>query len=481
MPEENTNIDKIPKANATPSKNFFVNMLVRDIELKDALLDLLDNCVDGILRNYDPDLSTDQPYQGYWANFIIGPDGFELEDNCGGIPLEIATKRAFAVGKPTQISGEDGKATVGMYGIGMKRAIWKMGLHTVVESWSDQPFRVTIGQDWLKSDSWHALPMELLEDGILKHRGTKIKVTDLKEDVKQAFGVDAFIDELYITISQNYSLIINKGFEVTIRRKQSDVIPAPITEKTFDLLWSNPTGGASSLAPYIYKGTLNEVEIEIYAGLYRKLPDSEETETDNETTGTTDDAGWTIACNDRVVVWKDRTRLTGWGEATVPNYHTQFIAITGIVLLRSADPHKLPLTTTKRGVDASTEVFSFVKDMMREATKALTTFTNKWKKFPKDLEQIYQGATSVALHDIQSSAASLPMKSWAKTDTIMRFVPNLPAPKTTATSARVSFVAEKQDVIKLGLVYFDDAKAAAKDVGYEAFRRELQHYSEAAE
>ena len=34
----------------SPVKSFFVKMLTRDISLTDALLDLLDNCVDGILR-----------------------------------------------------------------------------------------------------------------------------------------------------------------------------------------------------------------------------------------------------------------------------------------------------------------------------------------------------------------------------------------------------------------------------------------------
>ena len=34
-----------------PVKRFFVDMLTRDIALEDAILDLLDNCVDGILRN----------------------------------------------------------------------------------------------------------------------------------------------------------------------------------------------------------------------------------------------------------------------------------------------------------------------------------------------------------------------------------------------------------------------------------------------
>lgn len=32
--------------NAAPTKNFFVDMLTRDIDLKDAILDLLDKCID---------------------------------------------------------------------------------------------------------------------------------------------------------------------------------------------------------------------------------------------------------------------------------------------------------------------------------------------------------------------------------------------------------------------------------------------------
>jgi len=32
-----------------PSKHFFVDMLTRDIEFSEAILDLLDNCVDGTI------------------------------------------------------------------------------------------------------------------------------------------------------------------------------------------------------------------------------------------------------------------------------------------------------------------------------------------------------------------------------------------------------------------------------------------------
>jgi hypothetical protein len=467
-------------ANASPSKGFFVSMLVRDIELKDTLLDLLDNCVDGILRSCDPDLESPQPYLGFWANIAVGPDCFEIEDNCGGIPIELARTRAFAIGRPDRITGPDGAATVGMYGIGMKRAIFKLGRNAVVESWHDEPFRVRIDRDWLDSDDWSDLPMETLEEGELLRKGTRIQVDDLHDAVKLEFDAEAFATELAIAISRSYSLIIAKGFRVTVRRKKDDQIGPPIAPEEFRLLGESETGGAG-MAPYIYCGEIGDVTVEVYAGLYRKLPDADEAELEEDTRGKVDDAGWTVACNDRVVIWKDRSRLTGWGEASVPNFHGQFIAIAGLVLLRSTDPSKLPLTTTKRGIDASSDVFSYVKDMMREATKALTSFTNKWKRFEENLDQIYRGSAYLDLPELRSVSRELPMRTWAKMESIKRYVPKLPSPPREKTSARVSFVAVKADVVKLAVVYFDNPTTAPKHVGEEAFKRELANYAEAAE
>ena len=105
-------------------------------------------------------------------------------------------------------------------------------------------------------------------------------------------------------------------------------------------------------------------------------------EIDEEQEGTkysAEDAGWTILCNDRAVLHCDRSELTGWGEAKVPRYHNQFIAISGIVDLRSKDPGKLPTTTTKRGIDASSPLYLQIKNKMREGMRIFTDYTNKWK------------------------------------------------------------------------------------------------------
>ena len=53
--------------NLAPTKAFFVEMLTRDIELEDAILDLLDNCVDGALRSVGTTTDSDRPYAGYYA------------------------------------------------------------------------------------------------------------------------------------------------------------------------------------------------------------------------------------------------------------------------------------------------------------------------------------------------------------------------------------------------------------------------------
>ena len=41
----------IKKANAHPTKDFFVKMITKDIALEDCLLDLIDNCIDGARRH----------------------------------------------------------------------------------------------------------------------------------------------------------------------------------------------------------------------------------------------------------------------------------------------------------------------------------------------------------------------------------------------------------------------------------------------
>ncbi len=468
--------DTIGNAKASPTKDFFVRMLTRDIELHDALLDLLDNCVDGIVRTIESDPANPQPYSGFKASFTLTPEHFQIEDNCGGIPISVASDYAFSMGRPPGDPQKANGATVGMYGIGMKRAIFKIGTEALVESRSDTGFKVEFTEQWMNNESWNDLPMHPLANAELPEGGTRIKVTKLHQEVAAAFSDATWVDEFRKAIARHYSIIISKGFSVSVHSGEDDVgAHAAINGEPFKLIQSGKIGEENKIAPYVYTGKIGDVQIEIFAGLYRQLLDEEEGAEEEETTGTSDDAGWTVACNDRVVIWKDKSRLTGWGEATVPNYHGQFIAITGMVLLTCADPTQLPFTTTKRGIDAASNVYSEVKDLMREATKDLTSFTNKWKKFPQKLDEIYRSTTYVELEELRSMTAVLPMRASRKNDEIKKYEPTYPVPEQESTSARVSFVALKADVIALAKFFFDEPKTRPGIVGEAAFRNALEN------
>ena len=116
--------NKYEAVDATPVKSFFVEMLTRDIELVDAILDLLDNCVDGILREKKT-RSGEKPYAGFKAEIAFDKNSFSISDNCGGIPWDLHSY-AFRMGKDDQ-NRDNNLPTVGVYGIGMKRAIFKIG------------------------------------------------------------------------------------------------------------------------------------------------------------------------------------------------------------------------------------------------------------------------------------------------------------------------------------------------------------------
>ncbi|WP_312809274.1 ATP-binding protein [Agrobacterium cavarae] len=465
---------KIGEAKASPTKDFFVKMLTRDIDLQDALLDLLDNCVDGIVRSGATADDKPKPYKDYRATITLCKDHFSIEDNCGGIPYEIAVKSAFAMGRPPGTAELTSHATVGMYGIGMKRAIFKLGTEALVESRHDKAFTVEFSSKWMSSDDWTNLPMYGLSDEKIPKGVTRIVVYKLNDEVAACFDDKDWVDDFRKAVAQHYSIILSKGFSVAVGSPDELAEgKGLILPDVFQLLNSGKREDGTAIAPYVYVGKIGGVAVEIYAGLYRELT-KQELESEESTRGSFDEAGWTVACNDRVVIWKDKTKLTGWGEATVPNYHGQFIAITGIVLLQSDHPKELPLTTTKRGIDAASNVYLDVKDLMREATKNLTAFTNRWKKFPDQLEEIYKGTEYVDLPKLRAQAAEAANATIRKLPDFKKSDPQYPVPPQEKTSTRVSFVALKKDVELLANHFFDDVKTKPGIVGEAAFNQVLE-------
>ncbi|MGZ5528136.1 MAG: ATP-binding protein [Limisphaerales bacterium] len=446
-----------------PAKHFFVEMLTRDISLEDALLDLLDNCVDGVQRSLQGKRSDEQhPYRGYWARINFDGKSFLIEDNCGGMSEQLAKDQAFMIGRPKSVT-ELSAATVGMYGIGMKRSIFKMGKSARVYSQTaTESFEVRIDKKWLTDDSdWDLKLKRVKKESDV--RGVKIEVKDLNPAIKTAFEDVDFESTFASTIAKHYALIINKGFTVEVNGTR-------VKAKTLSLLFQTPKSDQDKvLAPYQYHDDQDGVIIRLAVGFYEPMPDPTQLDDEQVSKRTYHEAGWTVICNDRVVVYNDKSKLTGWGEADVPSFHNQFLGISGVVFFYTKQPLKLPLTTTKRGLETGSDLYLSVKNFMREGTKKFTSYTNSWKNFPEEEKQISAHAASKPIVELLSSAPKGVGWKSVRGSTAHRFDIPLPKPPSNTKKRIIHFSRPDEQIKSVAEYLFDHSRVEPSEVGAHCF------------
>lgn len=451
------------EAIARPTKRFFVSMLTRDIDLKDAILDLVDNCLDGALRSAGAEAVD---YAKHSIDIDVGRALFRIADDCGGIPREIAKNYAFKMGRESTDERDSESETIGMYGIGMKRAIFKMGANAVVRSFNQQDkFKVPISSDWLAKQTWD--PLQIVDDtgaDALTTQGTTIEVSDLYESVARQFANDGFIDDLKTALGEHFTTFIQKG----LRIKVNTIAVEPVR---IEVLVSTEADGP---APYVYTKEIEGVSVSIVVGINAAQSNDDDDDEPIEFGGdrSSKTAGWNIFCNDRAVIVGDKSRMTGWGDG-VPLYHPQFSVITAIIEFRSAVADKLPVTTTKRALDTSSAVWLEAKVKMREGLRVWTSYTNAWKNHPRSDQAIYwKSAKPLALAPALAAVAER-VKA-RRADGGIEFNPAkrtvLPMPPDRKPSSRrVVFTRPIEEIRTLSSRFFDAADEKPGLVGDRCF------------
>lgn len=458
-------------ADVNPTKGFFINMLTRDIELNDAILDLLDNCLDGVVRiraKEGRERDSKDFYSGFAARIIVSKDSFIIEDNCGGIPLDIAKDKAFRMGRDEN-APRDESATVGIYGIGMKRAIFKIGKSATVKSVTpSDSFVVTIPKDWESQTEWK-FPIQMIDRNDTDVNGTRIEIRDINEAIGKQWSeeghLESYISELISHIKKSYSLIIERGFIVEVNGQTIEGEPV-------SFVWSEDDKG---IKPYIYRYKNDGVSVRVSVGFYAPPPTVDESDSMAEKSPrrASADAGWTVICNDRVVLYNNKDHLTGWGENGVPRYHTQFIGIRGIAEFISKEPEKLPMTTTKRGVDLASPLYALVKKKMCEGLKIFTNFTNDWKGTANADTEYFKKSTNRTIDEIMGEETKSNIQYHRTGEGGEQAKPSLPKPeKRGADTVWVRFAVKETEYMEVSNYLFEEERLPS-EVGTECFKRIL--------
>jgi hypothetical protein len=459
---------EIKSVPSNPEKSFFISMLTRDIDLQDAVLDLLDNCVDGVIRVRSSAMAKKDSFTGFWAHIDFDENKFVIEDNCGGIPWTIAHEYAFRMGRPPGVLTEPG--TIGVVGIGMKRALFKMGRSCHVHS-SDKvdSFLVTIPPAWFSEEKWAEFAAER-EKPLTKNYGTIIEISDLTPDTKKDFEEgSSFRANFNAVVAESYSMLIEKGFEVKINKVKIKPRPVKLYFESPDKLNKQ----VDLIRPYIYESKQGNVSVFLAIGYRSPIKTQRELDDEAKSSFAAKEAGWTVICNNRVVLSNDRSVKTGWGLGGVPNFHNQFSCIAGIAEFRSPNPADLPITTTKRGIDTGKDIYAVIRQRMQDGLKYFTRNTNRWKGEEGELKGRFKDLRVLDLLELQKLAEELPFKAIRGDDGQKQFIPQLPEKKRVITSRRISFERKLTEIEIVSRYLFDEVRPP-NEVGETCFERTLK-------
>ncbi len=441
----------MPDANAHPKKHFFIEMFTRDIPLLDCVLDLIDNCVDGLARTGRLKMHTisedifhrkgvsaasrsDRPH----VRLTFDAKQFQIADNCGGIDYDYALEDVFNFGHSTKRT----KEYLGVYGVGMKRALFKMGDRFQIDSKTvDNGFTCDLDvPQWMANDSrmedW-TIPLTPSKPATAEGRaGTTITVSKLKKNVSELLSSQRFEEALLTAIGRVYAFIVEKHIRISVNGEDVKAFRVPVAQ---------PQKGNTSYEEFQHDGVM----VRILATLASQSDEGP----------TKENSGWYVACNGRLILTADTTDATGWGIPPMPIWVPKYTSFIGFVFFESSDALALPWTTTKRGVNRESAVYRKAISRMAVLARPILSFCNR--KYGPDADQA-PVEREIAKQMQPTTIADLVHKTGSA------FEVKTPKKTTVKTTVRIQYDANISDVDKVKK-HLRKPRLHASDIGEHTF------------
>lgn len=442
-------------ADANPGKRFFIELITRDITLEDSILDLIDNSIDSLMRTkkitaYKEELlkeeqNSSRSKPAIRINFTFNK--FRISDNCGGITFNSAKKDVFRFGSIDKKEGE----SLSVFGIGMKRAIFKIGRQITIESHSaNSGFSMNLDvKKWLKDTKpdWKFPITEETGRTDSSKAGTEIVITQLSQEVKTVYSDPAFESRLTEIIEETYPFFLGKSIKIFVQDKELKGQEFPFAQ-------------SETFKPTIETWVDGQVKATLICGLLPRETGS---------VWTYEKSGWYLVCNGRVIVAADKTRLTGWGAGIMPQFMPKNRGFLGVVFFNSDDPEELPWKTTKRGINSESVFFMRTLKKMGTTSRAVIQLQNKMYSSNDDDEprKEYRDAVSVLQsHSATETAARRGLSNDKPPTQFFSFPPTPSLPKII--TIRFDVKAEEFERVKkrLGVSRISRKKAGEKVFQY---------------
>jgi len=343
-----------------PTKKVLAQSLTRDVTAESCINDLIDNAIDAagvqLLELYSEEVDEHFlpiSYSGYEIELELDKTGIRISDNCGGMSSAQAADSVLRFGDPSE--KEYG---IGLYGVGLNRAIFKLGEKAnIVTTTEDEQISIEfLVPEYLENDDW-AVSADVSSP--VDRSGTIIRITEPTPDAFAIVGGTNTVEKYKRHISEIYYRFIQKGLVIKVNGEEIEPHFVELRQNSpFPLMRTT-------------KELSNGVVLEIDAGQHIDHKFSAEPKfTKGCNYDLTPDYGWTVMCNDRPIVLRDRESKTGWDGT----FHTEFYGFVGYVRFYSNNGRLLPWNTSKTDVDIPNGSY-------QAALEEMSKFTKKWRQY----------------------------------------------------------------------------------------------------
>lgn len=327
---------------AVPSKRLFLS-IIADYDLNKSICELVDNGFDVWTRGGRTTAIA--------IDVLLNKDEqtIRVDDNAGGLPR---SELSYIVG-PGQSGSADTDATIGIFGVGTKRAVVALAKDIRIRTrfGEEDTFQIEFDETWLNDEDWQ---LRVYQVDPIPTGGTQVELQQLRLVL-----TDEVEEQLRRHLGATYGRFISQpGVELRLNG-------APIEPRFFDQ-WSYPPG----YEPRRYKGKLQAptgrfIDIEVLAGL------------SNESSPASGEYGVYFYCNDRLVAPAMKSFDVGFtkGQAGIP--HPK-ISLTKVIVSMNGDVPEMPWNSSKSDISTKHHTFVALHDWLVEVVKDYATLSRIW-------------------------------------------------------------------------------------------------------
>ena len=356
---------QIDLLNAIPEKRSFF-AIINDYDIKMAICELIDNAIDFWKQS-----DSSKPLQ-IRIDVDARQQSIDIRDNAGGVKYE----NLRLLISPGASSNSAFDATIGVFGVGSKRAVVALAQEVKISSRhkDEKTYLIEFDDSWLGDEEWK---LPVYETDNINEGETLIKLARLRKAINPSIeGVDGGIDsientekDLRVHLSSTYAKFIT---EQNIQIALNEQLIKPIL---FDTDWTYPPSYCPKTIKLKFKVEENRVlNVSITGGLLQEGAASD------------GEHGVYLYCNNRLITKAHRSPQVGYvtGQAGSPDH----LYVMRVIIEMHGSAKYMPWDSSKTRANFNSEV-------LKRIQKKIIEVVSHYAKISRSLESDRRWHTEV--------------------------------------------------------------------------------------